>query len=308
MTVEILDDAMLRIAPADRAAEQLGSGYGGPGGPAEGPVWIHEGGYLLFSDINGSRRHKWSPAEGVTVHKEGTANANGMTRDMQGRLVVCHHLSRCVDREEADGSITVIADRYRGLRFNRPNDVVVKTDGCIYFTDPPPRLPLTPPDHYPELDVAGVYRVSADLSRVNLIIRHFVNPNGLCFSPDEKILYVNDSNARRKLIMAYEVEENGFPDLGSERLFCDMKTDPRPGATDGMKVDVEGNVYCTGPGGIWVLSPAGKHIGIIRSDNVPINLNWGDDDWTTLYFTERNTLNRIRLGIPGMPVPRVRKG
>ena len=306
MAVEILDEAMLRIAHADRAAEQLGSGYGGPNGPTEGPVWFHEGGYLLFSDIHGSKRYKWHPKEGVTLHKDGTANANGQTRDLQGRLVVCHHISRRVDREEADGSVTVIAERYRGLRFNRPNDVVVRTDGSIYFTDPPPRWPLTPPDHHAELDIAGVYRVSPDLARVNMIIRSFVNPNGLCFSPDEKILYVNDSNAGRKLIMAYDVEANGFPDLGTERLFCDMRGDLRPGAPDGMKVDVEGNVYCTGPGGIWVLTPAGKHIGTILSGGPsrPINMNWGDDDWCTLYFTGLTTLNRIRLGIPGMPVPR----
>ena len=156
-----------------------------------------------------------------------------MTRDRQGRLVCCHHFSRCVDRLEADGTITVIADRYRGLRFNRPNDVVVRSDGSIYFTDPPPRLPLTPPDHFPEIDIAGVYRVSADLSRVNMILRNFVNPNGLCFSPDEKILYVNDSNARRKLIMAYDIEENGFADLGTERLFCDMRASNDFRAMDG---------------------------------------------------------------------------
>jgi gluconolactonase len=304
MAIEVFDDSMLKVAPADRAPEQLGSGYGGPHGPAEGPVWIHEGGYLLFCDIHGSRRMKWHPQEGVTVHRNGTANANGMTRDRQGRLVVCHHISRCVDREEADGSVTVVADRYRGLRFNRPKDVVVRTDGSIYFTDPPPRIPLTPPDHYPEIDAASVYRVSADLSRVNMIISRFVNPNGLSFSPDEKILYVNDSNPNRKLIMAYDVEASGFPDLGTERLFCDMKGDPRRGGPDGMKVDVEGNVYCTGPGGIWVLNPAGKHIGTILSENVPINMNWGDDDWSTLYFTGLTTINRIRLGIPGMQVPR----
>ena len=303
MAVEILDESMRRIAPPDRSAEQLGSGYGGPGGPAEGPIWIHEGGYLLFSDINGNRRHRWEPARGVTIDKEGTANANGMTRDRQGRLVVCHHISRCVDREEPDGSVTVVAGNYRGMRFNRPNDVVVRSDGSIYFTDPPPRPPLTPANHFPEIDAAGVYRVSADLSRINMVIRSFVNPNGLCFSPDEKILYVNDSNAGRKLVMAYDVEPNGMPDLGSERLFCDMKGDRRPGGPDGMKVDVDGNLYCTGPGGIWVLNPAGKHIGTILDDNVPINMNWGDDDWSTLYFTGRTTLNRIRLGIPGIPVP-----
>jgi gluconolactonase len=307
VAVEILDEAMLRIAPPDRAAEELGSGYGGPHGPVEGPIWIHEGACLLFSDIHGSRRYKWHPTEGITLHKDGTANANGMTRDRQGRLVVCHHISRCVDREEADGSITVVADRYHGLRFNRPNDVVVRSDGSIYFTDPPPRLPLTPPDHHAELDIAGVYRVSPDLARVNMIIRSFVNPNGLCFSPDEKVLYINDSNLGRKLIMAYDVETNGFPDLGTERLFCDMRGDSRPGAPDGMKVDIEGNVYCTGPGGIWVLNPAGKHLGTILSGgaNRPINMNWGDNDWSTLYFTGLTTLNRIRLGIPGMPVPRL---
>ena len=304
MAVEIHDEAMLRIAPPDREPEQLGSGYGGLHGPAEGPVWVREGGYLLFSDIHGSRRMKWHPRDGVTVHKEGTGNANGMTRDPQGRLVVCHHISRRVDREEADGSITVIAERYRGQRLNRPNDVVVHSDGSIYFTDPPPRIPFTPPDHHPELDIAGVYRVSADLSRINMIIRSFVNPNGLCFSPDEKVLYVNDSNLGRKLIMAYNVEINGFPDLGSEWQFCDMRGDTRRGGPDGMKVDVEGNVYCTGPAGIWVMNPTGKHIGTILSENVPINMNWGDDDWSTLYFTGLTTLNRIRLGIPGMPVPR----
>jgi gluconolactonase len=198
--------------------------------------------------------------------------------------------------------VTVIADRYRGLKLNRPNDVVVKSDGSIYFSDPPPRPPLTPPEHTPELDIAGVYRVSADLKQMNMIIRDFVNPNGLCFSPDEKILYVNDSNRHRKLIMAYDVEGNGMVDLGSARLFCDMKGDDRPGGPDGMKVDVEGNVYCTGPGGIWVMTPEGKHIGTILTRAV--NMTWGDDDWQTLYFTGPTTINRIRLGIPGIPVPR----
>jgi gluconolactonase len=239
---------------------------------------------------------------GISVDQEETANANGMTRDRQGRLVACHHFSRCVDRREADGSITVIADRYRGLKLNRPNDVVVKSDGAIYFSDPPPRPPLTPPEHTPELDIAAFYRVSPDLSQINMLVRDFVNPNGLCFSPDEKVLYLNDSNRFRKHIRAYDVEGNGMLDLGSERLFIDMKGDDRPGGPDGMKCDVEGNVYCTGPGGIWVMTPEGEHIGTILQRAV--NLNWGDDDWTTLYFTGPNTLHRIRLSIPGIPVPR----
>jgi gluconolactonase len=302
MPIEILSDRMRRIVGSQQDAEELGSGFGGQHGPAEGPVWWKEGGYLLFSDIHASRRMKWQAGAGISIDREGTANANGQTRDAQGRLVACHHFSRCVDRLEADGSVTVIADRYRRLKLNRPNDVVVKSDGSVYFSDPPPRPPLTPPEHTPELDIAGVYRVSPDLKEINMIVRDFVNPNGLCFSPDEKILYINDSNRHRKLIRAYDVEGNGMLDLGSERLFCDMKGDDRPGGPDGMKCDVEGNVYCTGPGGIWVLSPDGEHLGTILQRAV--NLNWGDDDWQTLYFTGPTTLHRIRLNIPGIPVPR----
>jgi gluconolactonase len=293
---------MRRIASSQTDAEELGGGFGGPRGPAEGPVWWQEGGYLLFSDIHNSRRMKWEPDRGISVDKEETANANGQTRDRQGRLIACHHFSRCVDRLEADGSVTVIADRYRGLKLNRPNDVVVKSDGAIYFSDPPPRPPLTPPEHTPELDIAAFYRVSADLSQINMLVRDFVNPNGLCFSPDEKVLYLNDSNRHRKHIRAYDVEVNGMLDLGSERMFCDMRGDKRPGAPDGMKCDVEGNVYCTGPGGIWVLSPEGEHIGTIL--HRAVNLTWGDADWQTLYFTGPTTLHRIRLNIPGIPVPR----
>ena len=302
MPIEYISDAMKRIVASQEDAEELGSGYGGANGPTEGPVWFKEGGYLLFSDIHGSRRMKWEPGKGVTVDAEGTANANGMTRDVQGRLVVCHHFSRRVDRVEPDGSITVIADNYRGLKLNRPNDVVVKSDGSIYFTDPPPRPPLTPPEHAPELDMAGVYRVSPDLSQINLLVRTFANPNGLAFSPDEKILYINDSNRHVKHIRAFEVEGNGTLDLGSERLFCSMLGDDRPGAPDGMKVDVEGNVYCTGPGGIWVLDPEGNHIGTIL--HRAVNMAWGGDDWTTMFFTGPTSINRIQLAIPGIPVPR----
>jgi gluconolactonase len=302
MPIDYLSEAMKRIVASQEDAEELGSGFGGTNGPTEGPVWWLEGGYLLFSDIHGSRRMKWEPGEGISVDQEGTANANGLTRDLQGRLVICHHFSRSVDRIEPDGSVTVIADNYRGLKLNRPNDVVVKSDGSIYFTDPPPRPPLTPHDHTPELDLAGVYRVSPDLSERNCVVRSFVNPNGLAFSPDESILYVNDSNRHQKLIRAYDVEGNGMLDLGSERIFCDMRGDDRPGAPDGMKVDVEGNVYCTGPGGIWVITAEGEHIGTIL--HRAVNMAWGDNDWRTLYFTGPTTINRIRLAIPGIPVPR----
>jgi gluconolactonase len=150
--------------------------------------------------------------------------------------------------------------------------------------------------------MAGVYRVSADLKTINCVVRDFANPNGLAFSPDEKVLYVNDSNRHVKHIRAFDVEANGMLDLGSERLFCDLKGDDRPGAPDGMKVDVEGNVYCTGPGGIWVIDPEGQHIGTVLTRAV--NMAWGGDDWTTLFFTGPTTINRIHLAIPGIPVPR----
>ena len=178
MPIEILSEEMKRIVSSQEDAEELGTGYGGSNGPTEGPVWFHEKGYLLFSDIHGSRRMKYEPGKGVTVDAEETANANGMTRDPQGRLVICHHFSRRVDRIEEDGSVTVIADRYKGYKLNRPNDVVVKSDGSVYFSDPPPRPPLTPWEHTPEQDIAGVYRVSADLSQINMVVRDFVNPNG----------------------------------------------------------------------------------------------------------------------------------
>ena len=305
MAIEILDERMSRIAPANRDAELLGEGYGGPIGPTEGPVWIREKGYLLFSDIHGNRRMRWTPGQGVTVDKEGTANGNGQTRDHQGRLIVCHHFSRCVDAEDLEtGNVTVIADSYKGYKLNRPNDVVVKSDGAVYFTDPPPKIPFTPAEHPAEQDCAGVYRVSPNGTRINRLVPHLVNPNGLCFSPDEKVLYVNDSNAFRKNILAYDVELSGMVDLGSERVFCDMKTDSRRGHPDGMKCDIEGNLYCTGPAGIWVLAPDGTHIGTILSDVLPINMAWGDEDWQTLYFAGMHTINRIRLGIPGVPVPR----
>jgi len=308
MPIERLSAALDAIVPADADTEELGRGFGGPTGPAEGPLWIAGidggAGHLLFSDIHNSRRMRWDPATGISVDKEDTKNGNGQTLDREGRLVVCHHFSRCVDREEVDGSVTMIAETYRGLKLNRPNDVVVKSDGAIYFTDPPPKLPFTPIDHPPEIDCAGVYRVSPDLQRINMVVRDLINPNGLCFSPDERTLFVNDSNRFRKLIMAYDVEADGMLDLGSARLFCDMRGDDRPGGPDGMKVDIAGNLYCTGPGGIWIIDPAGGHIGTIPMEGRASNVNWGDADWRTLYFTCTRSLHRIRLSIPGTTGPR----
>ena len=239
-----------RLVALNEEIEWLGGGFGGVDengrlkGVAEGPVWWQaggwwkDGGFLLFSDVATGKRHKWAPGEGLTVYKESTNDANGLTRDRQGRLIACEHASRRVTREELDGSMTVVANHYRGQRLNRPNDVVVKSDGAIYFTDPITLGVQT------ELDFAGVYRVAPDLGTINLLVRDFVLPNGLAFSHDEKILYINDSV--RKHIRAFQVDSfwgSGLLNLGSDRVFCDMSGDKRPGAPDGMKVDTEGNVY-----------------------------------------------------------------
>ena len=295
MPIEQHASALTRIVSLNQEVEELASGFGGDQGPAEGPVWWKEGGYLLFSDIGNNRRMKWAPREGVSLFHEPTNRANGLTRDRQGRLVACEHDARRVTRVEPDGSLTVVAIRYHGRRLNRPNDVVVKSDGSIYFTDPG----LGRIDS--ELDFCGVYQVSPDLGEMHCLVRDFVLPNGLCFSPDERILYINDS--RRRHIRAFEVEPTGLLDLSTDRVFCSM-TGERPGNPDGMKVDAEGNVYCTGPGGIWILDRTGTHLGTILTRQSVTNMAWGDNDWSTLYITTRNTLGRIRLQIPGIPVPR----
>ena len=298
MPIEKSAPELDRIVSADQEIEELGSGYGGDQGPAEGPVWWKDGGYLLFSDIHANRRMKWAPGEGVTIFKEPTDRANGLTRDLQGRLIAAEHDSRRVTRLEHDGSITVIANSFKGRQLNRPNDVVVKSDGCIYFTDP---WTMQRPQDQWDLDFSGVYRVTPDLGRLTLLVNDFVIPNGLAFSPDESVLYINDS--RRGHIRAYDLLPTGALALGTGRVFADL-TGERPGVPDGMKVDVEGNVYCGGSGGVWVMDPTGKHLGtIVHGQPATTNIAWGDDDWKTLYITSRNTLMRIRLNIAGLPVP-----
>lgn len=278
----------------DQEVEWLGTGYGG-GSVAEGPLWWKEGGYLLFSDIGNNQRLKWEASQGVSVFHEPTNNANGLTRDLQGRLLACEHSSRRVTRTEPDGSITVIANNYQGRRLNRPNDVVVKSDGSIYFTDP------GAPDPNLDLDFSGVFRVSPDLGTLTLLVRDFVTPNGLAFSPDEKTLFINDS--RRGHIRSFDVQPNGTLALATDRAFADLRGD-RPGVPDGMKVDIEGNVYCGGSGGIWIFDSAGIHLGtIVHGAPSTTNLAWGDDDWKTLYITTRDSLAKMRLKISGIPVP-----
>jgi gluconolactonase len=234
----------------------------------------------------------------VTLFKEPTNRANGLTRDLQGRLLACEHDTRRVTRQELDGSVTVIANSFQGRRLNRPNDVVVKSDGSIYFTDP--WTLATPPEQW-DLTFAGVYRVTPDLGTMTLLIDDFVTPNGLAFSPDERVLYINDS--RRGHIRAFELLPNGTLARQTDRVFADLRGS-EPGVPDGMKVDVMGNVYCGGSGGIFILDPQGKKLGrIVHGAPATTNIGFGGDDWKTLYFTSRSQLGSVNLKIAGIRVP-----
>jgi gluconolactonase len=291
-----------KIISTTEAIRELVNGLGGPLGPVEGPVWWKEGGYLLFSDIHASKRMKYTPGQGVSVFKDKTNQANGLTRDLQGRLLACEHETRRVTRQELDGSLTVIANSFQGRRLNRPNDVVVKSDGSIYFTDP-----WTSPDVPEQWDLtfAGVYRVSPDLGTMTLLVEDFLLPNGLAFSPDESVLYVNDS--RRRHIRAFDVAANGTLARQTDRVFADLGG-AEPGGPDGMKVDATGNVYCGGSGGIYILDPKGKKLGrIVHGYPATTNIGFGGDDWKTLFFTSRSALGAVNLKVAGVPVPVAKK-
>jgi len=301
--IEQLAPELAKILSPSEPIQHLADGFGGAQGPAEGPLWWHEGGYLLFSDIHNNRRMKHEPGKGgASLFLEPTNRANGLTRDLQGRLIACEHDSRRVTRQEEDGSITVIANRFQGHRLNRPNDVVVKSDGSIYFTDPW-TSPAAPEEW--DLTFSGVYRVTPDLGTLSLLSDDFVLPNGLAFSPDETLLYINDT--RRGHIRAFELLPSGMLAKHTDRVFADL-SGPEPGVPDGMKVDVEGNVYCGGAGGIWILDKQGKKLGrILHGAPATTNIAFGGDDWKTLYFTSRNHLGAVKVQIPGIPVPVAKK-
>jgi gluconolactonase len=257
----------------------------------EGPVWTAEKKSLLFSDIPANRIYEL-PADGhVMTVREPSGNSNGLTRDQKGRLIACEHGNRRVTRTEADGAVTVLAETFRGKRLNSPNDVVVKSDGAIYFTDP--AYGITPDQQ--EQPLEGVYRLSPDGKEISLVADDLARPNGLAFSPDEKKLYIDDSERRH--IRVYDVQPDGS--LAGSSRFHDMNVSA-PGAPDGMKVDVAGHVYCTGAGGVWVFDNAGKHLGTIVTPEKPSNCAWGDDDRRSLYITAVTSVYRIRVKTPGL--------
>src|ERR1700737_1532355 len=296
--IEQMAPELERLVSPSEPSQDLADGCGGAQGPAEGPVWWKESGYLLFSDIHNNKRMKYEPGKGVSLFQEPTNRANGLTRDLQGRLIACEHDSRRVTRQELDGSITVVANSFQGRRLNRPNDVVVKSDGCIYFTDP--WTSPAAPEQW-DLTFSGVYRVTPDLGSMSLLIGDFVLPNGLAFSPDETVLYINDT--RRGHIRAFELLPNGTLAKHTDRVFADLRGE-EPGVPDGMKVDVEGNVYCGGAGGIWIMDPNGKQLGpLVPGAPPPPQIAFGGDDRKPLPPPSRTHLGSVSVKIPGLPVP-----
>lgn len=296
-------DGLAAVLAPGTQLEQVASGFEF----TEGPVWSSDGA-LLFSSPNTNTIYRWSPIGTVTVFrpKSGYAGtdigrytqpgSNGLTFDPQGRLTMCQHGNRQVLRVEPHGNTTVLADRYDGKRLNSPNDLVYRSDGTLYFTDPPFGLPGGYDDPERELDVSGVFRVRDGV--VTLLTDELAGPNGLAFSPDERYLYVGNWDPDHKVVMRYEVAPDG--DLARGTVFCDLTEEPGEDAIDGLKVDQAGNVYVCGPSGIWVLSAAAEHLGTLVLPESPHNLAWGDQDARTLYITALTGIYRLRLSVPGI--------
>ncbi len=302
--VERLDPAIDAIVPPNPKVHKLAEGFQF----TEGPLWVRQGGYLLFSDPNANRIYKYEPNGTLSVFREnsgysgtdvadyGQPGSNGITVDRDGRLTIDEHGNHRVTRLEKDGGVTVLADSYEGKRLNSPNDLVYKSDGALYFTDPPFGLPKFFDDPRKELPYSGVYRWKD--GRLALLTTELTGPNGLAFSPDEQYLYVGNWDTARKVVMRYPVNSDGT--LGAGVAFIDVTDAPAEEAIDGVKVDTAGNVYVSGGGGLLVYAPTGKHLGTIKLPQMPANFAWGDEDGRTLYLTARTGLYKMRLNIAGV--------
>ena len=309
---------MTALLPSDAHVETVASGFTW----TEGPVWIHSGS-LLFAEItsNSIRRLDKDGKVSIVMQPSGymgkapyggrEPGSNGMTLDRYGRLTVAGHAGRSVWRVESlapHATRTILADAYQGKRLNSPNDLVYRSDGSLYFTDPPYGLrKQNDSDPAKELTVNGVYRIPRATSHkpgappanasLQLLITNLPRPNGIAFSPDEKFLYVDNSEPQ-KVWMRYPVRADGT--LGKGSVFYDATSDPRPGAPDGMKVDQRGDIYSAGPGGVWIFAPSGKHLGTILLPHPASNVAWGGADAKTLYITDSGELFRVRVNIPGI--------
>ncbi len=299
-TIVRLDARFDALVPATAQIEQVADGFVF----LEGPVWQQDESRLLYSDLRGNAIYQWTAAAGVGDYAkpfftgDGTGlrgvGPNGVALDAEGRLIVCVYGSRSVIRLEPNGTRTTLADRFQGRRLNSPNDVIVSRDGSIFFTDPSFGLEGTDRSPLRELDFNGVYRLRPN-GQLDLLTRDQERPNGLALSPDESILYVANSGGRVTGWMAYDLGPQG---VSNPRVFFDITGVEGEGGADGMKVDVAGNVFATGPGGVWVIAPDGTHLGTLRPNEALTNVGWGDDG-RTLYITGRTALYRVRLGTRG---------
>src|SRR4051812_29310035 len=289
------------IIPDGAVVEKLSDGFTF----IEGPLW-RSGKGLWFSDVVGNVVRQWSPDgkvteilrpggyDGNSLPSGGFVGPNGMTSDKDGAVLLCQHGNRRIARIDAQGKVTTLVDSFEGKKLNSPNDLVFRSDGSLYFTDPPYGLPKQDDDPAKELKFNGVYRLAG--GKLQLLVNDMTRPNGLAFSPDEKTLYVANSDEKKKLWMRYDVASDGSVSNG--RVFADVTSETAEGLPDGMKVDQQGNIYATGPGGVWIFAPDGEHLGTIMPTEVPANVGWGDDG-KTLYMTARAGLYRIKLGVSG---------
>jgi gluconolactonase len=305
-TVERVDRRIDRLIPTDAAMERLADGFEW----AEGPVWDKRGGFLLFSDVPQNTVFKWKEGESVSVFlkpsgytgptpRGGEPGSNGLLMDSEGHLVLCQHGDRRVARLEKDRHFTTLADRYEGKRLNSPNDGVYKSNGDLYFTDPPYGLLGHNNDPQKELPFNGVYRLAKD-GTLTLLTKEMTFPNGIAFAPDEKTLYVANSDPKKAIWMAFPVKDDGT--IGEGRVVFDATPwakAGKKGLPDGMKVDKEGNLFATGPGGVCVFAPDGTHLGTLNTGEATANCGWGDDG-STLYITADMYICRIRLTTKGL--------
>jgi gluconolactonase len=294
MTVSVHSEKLRLLVDEDAEVEQIATGFTF----TEGPIWMADGS-LHFSDMPGDKRRRWHPDEGVTVLRDPSNKCNGMTRDNDGNLIVCEHVTSSVVRESPDGGRETLATHWGDKELNSPNDVIVARDGSIIFTDPTyGRMPGFGLEREQELDFQGVYRIPAGGGDLQLLVDDFAQPNGLCFTADESLLYVNDTD--RAHIRVFDVGADH--QLSNGRVFAENigTADLAKGdLVDGMKLDEQGNVYVTGPEGILVFSPAGEHLGTIKIPEPVGNLNWGDDDWKSLYIPASTSVYRVRMNVAG---------
>ncbi len=288
---DVRDASFRSIIACEIAIERLATGFGF----TEGPVWDSKNDRLIFSDMKHDHMRSWSASTGIKTFRQPSNRANGNAFDISGRLLSCEHVTSRVVRETADGNLEVLASHYKSKELNSPNDIIVKSDGSIYFTDPTygrirEDLGLL---RKPELGFQGVYRISTD-GQLSLLVDDFEQPNGLCFSLDEKKLFVNDT--MRKHIRCFNLRTNGG--VASGDVWA-VTTGDEPGAPDGMKIDSAGNLFCTGPGGIHVFDSTARCLGVIRLPEKPANFCWGAEARRSLFVTATTSLYRVRTKIPG---------